>query len=75
MPVAFLRMPSGAGRDAMIVGRRIPAAMLFAPSLGGRSHHICEDTDEADIRQALRVYARAAESILHALGPDGRGAI
>jgi N-carbamoyl-L-amino-acid hydrolase len=69
------RLPSGAGHDAMIVGRRIPAAMLFAPSLGGRSHHISEDTDEADIRRALRVYARAAQSMLHALGPDGRGAL
>jgi N-carbamoyl-L-amino-acid hydrolase len=70
-----LRMQSGAGHDAMIVGRRIPAAMLFAPSLGGRSHHISEDTDEADIRRALRVYARAADTILLALGPDGRGAL
>jgi N-carbamoyl-L-amino-acid hydrolase len=65
---ASLRMQSGAGHDAMIVGRRIPAAMLFAPSLGGRSHHISEDTDEADIRRALRVYARAADDILVALG-------
>ena len=69
------RLPSGAGHDAMIVGRRIPAAMLFAPSIGGRSHHISEDTDEADIRRALRVYARAAQSLLHALRPDGRGAL
>jgi N-carbamoyl-L-amino-acid hydrolase len=70
-----LRLQSGAGHDAMIVGRRIPAAMLFAPSLGGRSHHISEDTDEADIRRALRVYASAADAILQALGPDGRGAL
>ena len=47
-----LRMQSGAGHDAMILGRRIPAAMLFVPSLGGRSHHVSEDTDEADIRRA-----------------------
>jgi beta-ureidopropionase / N-carbamoyl-L-amino-acid hydrolase len=70
-----LCMQSGAGHDAMIVGRRIPAAMLFAPSLGGRSHHVSEDTDEADIRRALRVYARAADAILQSLGPDGRGAL
>ena len=70
-----LRLQSGAGHDAMIVGRRIPAAMLFAPSLGGRSHHISEDTDESDLRRALRVYARTADSLLQALGPDGRGAI
>ena len=70
-----LPMPSGAGHDAMILGRSIPAAMLFAPSIGGRSHHISEDTDEADIRAALRVYAGAAQSILHALGPEGQGAL
>lgn len=70
-----LRMQSGAGHDAMIVGRRIPAAMLFAPSLGGRSHHVSEDTDEADIRRALRVYARTADALLQALGRDGSGAL
>jgi N-carbamoyl-L-amino-acid hydrolase len=42
-------MPSGAGHDAMVLGRFIPAAMLFVPSIGGRSHDIVEDTAEADI--------------------------
>ena len=70
----FQRMQSGAGHDAMIVGRQIPAAMLFVPSIGGRSHHVSEDTDEADIRRGLRVYARAAQSILESLGPDGHAA-
>jgi N-carbamoyl-L-amino-acid hydrolase len=69
-----LRMPSGAGHDAMIVARRAPAAMLFVPSIGGRSHDITEDTDEADIRRGLRVYARAVNSLLESLGPDGTGA-
>ncbi len=69
------RMQSGAGHDAMIVGQQIPAAMLFVPSLGGRSHHMSEDTDEGDIRRGLRVYARAAQSIVEALMPDGRGAL
>jgi beta-ureidopropionase / N-carbamoyl-L-amino-acid hydrolase len=69
------RMQSGAGHDAMIVGRQIPAAMLFVPSIGGRSHHISEDTDERDIRRGLRVYARAAQSILDALTPGGPAAL
>ena len=69
------RMPSGAGHDAMILGRLIPAGMLFVPSLGGRSHHISEDTDEADIRRGLRVYARAVENLIEALGSDGQGAL
>ncbi len=49
--------------------------MLFVPSIGGRSHDVSEDTDEADIRRGLRVYARAAHSMLEALRPDGRGAL
>ena len=27
-----LRLPSGAGHDAMVIGRHVPAAMLFVPS-------------------------------------------
>jgi hypothetical protein len=30
--VAAMRMPSGAGHDAMVMGRYLPAAMLFIPS-------------------------------------------
>jgi hypothetical protein len=32
-----MHIPSGAGCDSMVVGRCIPAAMLFVPSIGGRS--------------------------------------
>jgi beta-ureidopropionase / N-carbamoyl-L-amino-acid hydrolase len=53
------RMPSGAGHDAMIVGRHIPAGMLFAPSIGGRSHSEDEDTDPADLVLAARALATA----------------
>jgi N-carbamoyl-L-amino-acid hydrolase len=47
--VSSLHMPSGAGHDAMVLTRHVPTAMLFIPSIGGRSHDIAEDTDEADI--------------------------
>jgi N-carbamoyl-L-amino-acid hydrolase len=50
-------MPSGAGHDAMVVGRFMPAAMLFVPSIGGRSHDIVEDTSEADIALGCQVLA------------------
>jgi beta-ureidopropionase / N-carbamoyl-L-amino-acid hydrolase len=70
-----LRMPSGAGHDAMVVGRRAPAAMLFVPSIDGRSHDLSEDTAEEDIRRGLRVYARAVNSMLETLGPDGAGGL
>jgi beta-ureidopropionase / N-carbamoyl-L-amino-acid hydrolase len=48
---------------------------LFVPSIGGRSHDISENTDEADIRRGLRVLAAAVEATLEALGPEGEGAI
>jgi beta-ureidopropionase / N-carbamoyl-L-amino-acid hydrolase len=57
---SHLRMPSGAGHDAMILARRIPSAMLFVPSIGGRSHDVTEDTSEDDIRRGFRVFAAAA---------------
>ncbi len=62
-----MRMPSGAGHDAMILARRMPAGMLFVPSIGGRSHDIAEDTSEADIRRGLRVFAAATEKAIDAI--------
>jgi hypothetical protein len=55
-------MPSGAGHDAMVMGRYMPAAMLFVPSIGGRSHDITEDTAQTDIVFAA-VPADAVERI------------
>jgi N-carbamoyl-L-amino-acid hydrolase len=58
-----VHLPSGAGHDAMVIGRFIPAAMLFVPSIGGRSHDITEDTAEADIVFGCEVLADAVEKI------------
>jgi allantoate deiminase len=44
---------SGAGHDAMIVARRLPAAMLFLRSPGGVSHHPDEAAVPADVDAAL----------------------
>src|SRR5262249_61439385 len=43
-----LPMPSGAGHDAMVIGRPVPAGMLFVPSRGGISHSPREWTEPAD---------------------------
>jgi N-carbamoyl-L-amino-acid hydrolase len=56
-------MPSGAGHDAMVMGRFIPAAMVFVPSIGGRSHDITEDTAQADIVFGCEVLADAVDRI------------
>jgi allantoate deiminase len=46
-------MISGAGHDAMIVARRLPAAMLFLRSPGGLSHHPDEAVIPADVEAAV----------------------
>jgi beta-ureidopropionase / N-carbamoyl-L-amino-acid hydrolase len=63
-PGAWMRMPSAAGHDAQIVAQRVPAAMLFVPSIGGISHHWTEDTKDEDIVLGCQVMATAAASIL-----------
>ncbi|SED13074.1 N-carbamoyl-L-amino-acid hydrolase [Rhizobiales bacterium GAS191] len=63
-PGAWQRMPSGAGHDAQYVARVMPAAMLFAPSIGGISHHWAEDTKPEDLAMGLRILADAARRLL-----------
>ncbi len=58
------RMPSGAGHDAQYIAKRMPASMLFVPSIGGISHHWAEDTKEADLALGCQVLADAAEKYL-----------
>jgi beta-ureidopropionase / N-carbamoyl-L-amino-acid hydrolase len=41
------------------VGRYIPAGMLFAPSIGGRSHSEEEDTAPEDLVLAAQVLTDA----------------
>jgi allantoate deiminase len=54
-----IHIPSGAGHDAMIVGRRVPAAMLFVPSRGGISHSPAEYSSPAQVELGMRVLAAA----------------
>jgi N-carbamoyl-L-amino-acid hydrolase len=61
---SYMCMPSGAGHDAMLFAERLPTGMLFVPSIGGRSHDIVEDTDEADIALGLEVLATVVGDIV-----------
>ena len=63
-PGQWRRMPSGAGHDAQWIGRIMPAAMLFVPSIGGISHHWAEDTKREDLALGCEVLADAAARIL-----------
>jgi beta-ureidopropionase / N-carbamoyl-L-amino-acid hydrolase len=60
---AAMRMPSGAGHDAMVLGHHVPSAMLFIPSIGGRSHDVAEDTAEEDIILGCEVLAAVVERL------------
>ena len=53
-----LELPSGAGHDAMCVAQIAPAAMIFVPSIGGRSHVGDERTAPEDLRSASRRWPR-----------------
>jgi beta-ureidopropionase / N-carbamoyl-L-amino-acid hydrolase len=56
-------LPSGAGHDAMVVARYMPAAMMFIPSIGGISHDVTENTTDADIVFGCEVLADAVSQL------------
>ncbi len=55
-----LRMVSGAGHDASYVNQLAPSAMIFVPSIGGRSHVEVEETSWEDCEAG-------ANALLHCL--------
>ncbi|MBT2581667.1 Zn-dependent hydrolase [Planococcus sp. ISL-109] len=57
-----VRIPSGAGHDAMILGRRIPVAMLFVRSQDGISHNPKEWSSLSDCVQGVHVLKAFIES-------------
>lgn len=57
------RMPSGAGHDAMIMAKRMPAAMLFLRSPGGISHHPDESVLAQDVAAALATGERFLDEL------------
>ena len=59
-----IRMPSGAGHDAQILATIMPAGMLFVPSIGGVSHHWCENTADADIVAGAQVFVETCRRLL-----------
>lgn len=60
---SWMRMASGAGHDAQLWAKHVPTAMIFVPSVDGRSHHQAEYTSQEDCARGATVLAQA----LHAL--------
>nr|WP_245746142.1 Zn-dependent hydrolase [Evansella caseinilytica] len=56
-------LPSGAGHDAMILGRHLPVAMLFVRSKDGVSHHPAEWTDLNDCVIAVHTLKQLLEDL------------
>lgn len=57
--VSYRKMVSGAGHDAMMVARRVPAGMIFVPSREGISHSPEEFTEPLYLARAVTVLLEA----------------
>jgi len=58
-----LRLPSGAGHDAVAMASLCPAAMLFVRCKGGISHNPAESITPADADVAVRVLIDAVRRV------------
>ncbi|MGH7736472.1 MAG: M20 family metallo-hydrolase [Candidatus Tyrphobacter sp.] len=56
-------VPSGAGHDAMCLQRIAPTAMIFVPSIGGRSHVADEETAADDLELGVAALAAAIADV------------
>jgi allantoate deiminase len=63
---------SGAGHDAMILARRVPAAMLFLRTPGGLSHHPDEAVLPEDIEAALATGLAFLQSLSRTMDADAQ---
>jgi N-carbamoyl-L-amino-acid hydrolase len=61
--IPYLRLPSGAGHDAMNMARITDAGMIFVPSINGVSHNIAEKSRMEDIRQGTELLLRAVVAL------------
>ena len=56
---SYMRLPSGAGHDAMHWAERVPTGMLFSPCRDGVSHNPEEYAAPEDIVNAVRLLEKA----------------
>jgi allantoate deiminase len=57
--VAWKPMVSGAGHDSQVMATGVPTAMLFVPSVEGRSHSRAEFTSPEDAARGATILAQA----------------
>lgn len=56
-------LPSWAGHDAMIIGRYLPTAMIFVPSISGISHSPLELSEWPAIEKAVKVLNKTLQTL------------
>lgn len=59
-------MASGAGHDSQLFAQHLPTAMLFVPSVDGRSHSAAEHTPDEACALGARVLAAALHRLAYA---------
>ncbi|SDY30981.1 allantoate deiminase [Modestobacter sp. DSM 44400] len=62
---SWRRMPSGAGHDSQLMATRVPTAMVFVPSVEGRSHTPAEYTSPEDCVRGASVLATALHRLAY----------
>lgn len=60
----WMTMPSGAGHDAQTIAKVMPSAMMFVPSIDGKSHVFDENTSDDDLVLGCRVFTDACALML-----------
>ena len=68
--VSSYELPSGAGHDAMVVGRHVPMAMLFTQSKDGISHNPKEWSSLGDCVQTIHVLKNLVEQLCEENGGE-----
>lgn len=63
--VNWIPMVSGAGHDSQVMATGVPTAMLFVPSVEGRSHSAAEFTSAEDAARGATVLATALHRLAY----------
>ena len=66
--VSWKPMVSGAGHDSQVMATGVPTAMLFVPSVEGRSHSAAEYTSPEDAARGATVLATALQRLAYQAG-------
>jgi allantoate deiminase len=63
--VKWVPMISGAGHDSQVMATKVPTAMLFVPSVDGRSHSAAEFTTPDDAARGANVLVAALQRLAY----------